>query len=83
FTTGLARLHRALRPGGWIVVGMGRLEESGLSGDVTRWQTELIGGTPLTAGEARALLVQAGFADFVVLDTPPGTPLVVAARRLV
>ena len=83
FTAGLPRLYRALRPGGWILVGMGRLEGSGLSGEVTRWQTELIGGTPLTPGEARTLLVQAGFADFVILDTPPGTPVVVAARRLV
>lgn len=83
FTTGLARLYRALRPGGWILVGMGRLEGSGLSGEVTRWQTELIGGTALTPGEARTLLVQAGFSDFVILDTPPRTPVVVAARRLV
>lgn len=83
FIAGLPRLYRALRPGGWVLVGMGRLEGSGLSGEVTRWQTELIGGTPLTPGEARILLIQTGFADFVILGTPLGTPVVVAARRLV
>lgn len=81
FTAGIANLARAVRPGGWILVGMGRLEKPGVSTEVTRWQTALIGGTPLTPGAAEALLADAGFSDVVVVETPPGAPVVVAARR--
>ena len=81
FRAGLATLHRAIRPDGWIVVGMGRLEGEDLSSAVTRWQTALIGGTPLTPAEAASLLTAAGFADPRTLATPPGAPVLVAARR--
>ncbi len=81
FKTGVSRVYQAVVPGGWILVGMGRLDGESVSTAVTRWQTELIGGTPLTPQEASSLLVQTGFTDVVVLDTPPGTPVVVAARR--
>jgi hypothetical protein len=81
FAAGLANLHRALRSGGWVLVGMGRLEGDDLSSAVTRWQTALIGGTPLTPQDAAALLTGAGFTDPVTLATPPGAPVLVAARR--
>ncbi len=81
FEAGLANLHRALRPGGWILVGMGRLDGRGVPAEVTRWQTTLAGGTPLTPDEAATLLTNAGFTDIVRVTTPPTTPVLVAARR--
>lgn len=81
FASGLERLAQAVRPGGWIVVAMGRLEGEGLAVEVTRWQTELIGGTPLTPDEASSLLRDAGFTDAITLDTPPNAPMAVVARR--
>ena len=81
FATGIERLFRALRSGGWILVGMGRLEGKSLSTDVSRWQTALIGGTPLTQDEAIAHLTRVGFVDGRKLESPPGSPVAVIARR--
>jgi SAM-dependent methyltransferase len=81
FTAGVPALYRALRPAGWLLVGMGRLLDEGVSSAVTRWQTELIGGTPLTPDEADQILSAAGFVDIVTVATPPGAPVVVTARR--
>jgi hypothetical protein len=81
FTAGVPALYRALRPAGWLLVGMGRVSEGDVSSAVTRWQTELIGGTPLTPDEADEILSAAGFIDVMPLTTPPGAPVVVVARR--
>ncbi|MGH9277307.1 MAG: SAM-dependent methyltransferase [Acidimicrobiales bacterium] len=81
FATGVERLFRALRSGGWILVGMGRLEGKSLSTAVTRWQTALIGGTPLTQDEAIAHLTRVGFVDGRKLESSPGAPVAVIARR--
>jgi predicted O-methyltransferase YrrM len=81
FDDGLGRLFAALRPGGWIVVGSGRLEGDGLPQALTRWKTQIGGGTALPAAEAEARLTAAGFADVAQIPTPPGTPVLYAGRR--
>ena len=81
FPLGLRRVHDALRPGGWLVVGAGRFDDDALAVAVTRWKTLRSGGTPLTPDEARASLDSAGFVEIRELPTPPGAPALYAARK--
>ncbi len=80
-TTAFGRLHDALRPGGWLVVGAGRFEGTPLSVAVTKWKTYRAGGTPLPRQEANMLFDNAGYVDFQQLATPPGTPALFAGRK--
>ena len=82
FDGALVALHRALRPGGWLVVGAGRLDDgTPVSIAVTRWKTVLAGGTALPRADAQARLAAAGFVDVTDLPMPPGAPALYAARR--
>jgi SAM-dependent methyltransferase len=81
FADGLRRVHDALRPGGWLIVGAGRFDDDALAVAVTRWKTLRSGGTPLAADEARASLDGAGFVEMRELPTPPGAPALYAARK--
>lgn len=81
FGEGLRRVREALRPGGWLVVAAGRLDGEALAVAVTRWKTLCSGGTPLTADEAITSLQGAGFVEVRNLPTPPGAPVLYAARR--
>jgi SAM-dependent methyltransferase len=81
FVPALTALHRALRPGGWLVVGAGRFDGPPLSVAVTRWRTLIGGGTPLPADAARAAMDAAGFTEFLAIPTPPGAPALYAGRR--
>jgi SAM-dependent methyltransferase len=81
FAVGVGRIHQALRPGGWLIVGAGRFDGEPLAVAVTRWKTLRAGGTPLTATDARTILNDAQFASFRELPTPPGAPNLYAAQR--
>ena len=81
FPFGLRRVHDALRPGGWLIVGAGRFDDDALAVAVTHWRTLRSGGTPLTPDEARASLDRAGFVEIRELPTPPGAPALYAARK--
>ena len=82
FAAGLAAIHRALRPGGWIIVGAGRLDDATPLGvAVTRWKTAIAGGTALPRQDAHDRLSAAGFVDVTDVPMPPGTPAIYAARR--
>jgi len=81
FEEALRRLHRALRPGGWLTVGAGRFDGEPLAVAVTKWKTLRAGGTPLPAVEAMTMLPAAGFVDAVQLPTPVGAPALFAARK--
>jgi SAM-dependent methyltransferase len=78
---GIRRVHDALRPGGWLIIGAGRFDDNALAAAVTRWKTLLSGGTPLTPDEARSSFAEAGFAAMTELPTPPGAPALYAARK--
>lgn len=54
-------VHRALRPGGWILFGTQNPGPDPLAAAVARLRTVLWGGHPRTPGEAEALLNQTGF----------------------
>jgi hypothetical protein len=77
---GLARVWRALKPGGWLLLP-GSTMEPGADGDIARWQVHLAGGTLLADDERQRMLDKAGFTSPVRLDTPPGTPRMLAVCR--
>jgi SAM-dependent methyltransferase len=81
FTAGLAKIRAALSPGGWVVVGAGRLDGDELGVSVTRWQTQLAGGTPLTAADATTILTTAGFVNVAAIPTPVGAPALYCGQR--
>jgi hypothetical protein len=71
----------ALQPGGWLAVGAGRFDGDQLAVAVTCWKTLRAGGTPLSADDARTGLEAANLVEFKILPTPPGAPMLYAARR--
>jgi precorrin-6B methylase 2 len=77
----LPALHASLRPGGWLVASVGRVQGSPLAVAVKMWQTQLASGTALTPEQATQLLRDHGFADVMVVDTPSGLPTLVAGRH--
>jgi SAM-dependent methyltransferase len=76
----LPRLRRAMRPGGWLLVGMARLEGDPLAVAVTVWRTALFGGVVMGPEQAAGKLEAAGFVDVTRLPNQPGVPVLVAAR---
>ena len=81
FKAGLANIYAALSPGGWIVVAAGRLDGDDLAVSVTRWQTQLAGGTPLTATDAHTILTTTGFTNIAPIPTPVGAPALYCGQR--
>jgi len=77
----LPALHASLRPGGWLVASVGRVHASPLAVAVATWQTQLASGTALTPEQATQLLGEHGFAEVMVVDTPPGMPTLVAGHH--
>jgi hypothetical protein len=78
---GLPRIVTSLVPGGWVVVGHGRLGEPGLSSALTRFQTVGFGGTAIDNDEAQDLLRGVGLELVCTLPTPQGTPAITVGRR--
>jgi SAM-dependent methyltransferase len=81
FDRALANIHRSLKPGGWIIVGAGRLDGDDTGVAVTRWQTALAGGTPLTTDDTRTRLTDASFTQVATIPIPPGAPVLTCAQR--
>jgi EmrB/QacA subfamily drug resistance transporter len=77
----LPLLRRALHPGGWLIVGYGKLDGPQLAAAHSRVRTELYGGTTMRAGELARTLTTAGFTDVRAIPTPPGAPGFAAGRR--
>lgn len=78
---GLPRIVAALVPGGWVVVGHGKLGEPGLPTELTRFQTVAFGGTAIDDDEAQNLLRSVGLELVSALPTPPGAPAITVGRR--
>jgi methylase of polypeptide subunit release factors len=81
--TGLPRVVAALVPGGWLVVGHGKLAGRGLSEALTRFQTVAFGGTALNGDQAQELLRGIGLEQVATLPTPEGAPGITVGRRAV
>ena len=76
------RVHRALRSGGWLLLGMIRSGGEPLAGSFARLRTALWGGSLLSPAEVETLLGKAGFVDVQMMPAPPGAvAAMIAARR--
>lgn len=78
---GVARIGRALVPGGWLVMGHGRYTGDPVADAISRFKTEAFGGTALDDAQAARLLGDAGLVDVRNVATPPGAPALTAGRR--
>ncbi|MFN2562436.1 MAG: cyclopropane-fatty-acyl-phospholipid synthase family protein [Jatrophihabitans sp.] len=81
FTEGVRRIARALRPGGMVMIGHGRLEGPPVDDALTRLQTIAYGGTPIDGAAATDLLTELRLGDAKTLQTPPGAPGITVAFR--
>jgi SAM-dependent methyltransferase len=78
----LPAIHRALKPGGWVVTASLGAPGDGLAPALARLKATLWGSEALPPETVHALLDEAGYAEVRVFDVPPGVTLVpVAARR--
>lgn len=79
---GVRTVAAGLHPGGWLLLGHGRLpDHDPLEAAVTRFVTTAYGGTALTDAEAEMLLRGAGLSDVTTVPTPLLAPSLTAARR--
>jgi SAM-dependent methyltransferase len=75
------RVHRALKPGGWLLFAAAKPGED-LRGAVLRFLVTLYGGAPSTQPDIEKLLVEKGFTEVRTLPGPPRDfKIVVAGRR--
>jgi predicted O-methyltransferase YrrM len=78
---GVGRVVRALKPGGWLMVGHGKTTGDRLDDALDRLKIVAFGGTLVGPGDARALLEGQGLVDVMTAPTPPGAPGVTVGRR--
>jgi len=78
---GTPRVARALIPGGWLLVGHGKLGDDPIDEALTRFKTVSYGGTALSNAEAQSLLLDAGLVEVTTMPTPPGTPAITVGQR--
>ena len=78
---GMAALVRALRPGGWLMIGHGKLAGDAIDDMLARLKTVVFGGTALTDDEARAVATDAGLVGVMGLPTPDGAPALTVGRK--
>ena len=70
----LVRVYQALHPGGWIEFAIQNPGPDPLTAALARLRTVLWGGYPWTAGEAEALLKQAGYTQTQMLLSAASAP---------
>lgn len=80
-TAGIPALARALKPGGWLMLGHGKFHGDNLEDALTRLKTIVFGGTALDDVQAQRLLTAGGLIDVRTMQTPPGAPGITVARR--
>lgn len=78
---GVPRVAAALVPGGWLVLGHGKLSRAGLAEAVARLQAVAFGGSALDDSEAQDLLRRAGLERVATLATPADAPALTVGRR--
>jgi SAM-dependent methyltransferase len=77
---GLARIARALRPGGWVMLGHGKFGADEFEDAVNAFKTIAYGGTVLNNSAAQELLTAVGLIEVQTLPTPPGAPALTFGR---
>jgi hypothetical protein len=78
---GLDNVVTALAPGGWLMLGHGKLDGSETEVAITRFKTIAYGGTALDNDEAQSALRTASLSDVMTVPTPPGTPAATLGRK--
>src|SRR6516162_140219 len=78
---GLRRIVAALRPGGWLIVGHGKLGGTPAEDALTRLKTVAHGGTSLDDAAACQLLHKAGLTLVRTMPTPAGAPAVTIGQK--
>lgn len=77
-----ARVHRALRPGGWLLFPTLHVSGDPLLAALARFRTASFGGFVSTTQEVEQLLRSSGFSDARTLPSPPNALMaMVVARR--
>lgn len=81
---GLHRVHAALRPGGWAVLGSLAADGNGLQPAVRRMMSLLFGSGRLLPPDAIEMLRAAGYQGIQALPAAPGVPvqMIVGQRAL-
>jgi len=77
----LATVHRALRPGGWLVCATMGSERTDLPATIARLQATLWGSDGYTPARVEEMLVQAGYVDVASLPPTPSGLTALFARR--
>ena len=81
-TVGVAAAATALRPGGWLLIGLGGVNaDQSLDTAIARLTIAAWGGTASTADDVRQVLTGVGLTDVTTIPTPPGVPAMTAGRR--
>ena len=77
------RVHRALRPGGWLLLAMVKAGGDPLAAALARLRAALFGGLVTTTEKVEGLLREEGFANPRTLPAPPTalTAIIAAHRR--
>jgi len=78
---GLPRVAAALRPGGWLILGHGKLGGTPVEDAVTRLKTIAYGGTALDEAAACHLLRGAGLTSVRLMPTPAGAPAITIGQK--
>lgn len=78
---GIARITRALRPGGAIMIGHGTFDGTDLDKALARFRTVAYGGTPLDGASAAGLLHEQALTSVLTVPMPPGAPAITVGRR--
>ena len=71
----------ALRPGGWLILGHGKLGGTAAEDAVTRLKTLAYGGTALDEAAACHLLRSAGLTSVRSMPTPAGAPAIAIGQK--
>ena len=78
---GLPRIVAALRPGGWLIVGHGKLGGTPTEDALTRLKTLAYGGTPIDDAAACELLRRTGLTSVRTVPTPAGAPAITIGQN--
>jgi predicted O-methyltransferase YrrM len=79
--SGLPRVTAALRPGGWLILGHGKLGGTPVEDAVTQLKTAAYGGTTLDEAAACHLLRSAGLTSVRPMPTPAGAPAITIGQK--
>jgi SAM-dependent methyltransferase len=78
---GLSAVTRALRPGGWLMLGHGKYVGDPVDDALNRFKTVAYGGTALGDVEAQQALADAGLDAVTTAPTPLGSPAISVGRK--